>query len=497
MSQRLARFRSDLEQMSRSTMCRLRERRAQAERRRMEALPRAQRPARKVADRLGAVTSLADRLLEWRSPSTTRRLSARELGAELLMAIAFTATATAMFLAGDVHLGLDAVLLVASYAVVGRVTFPFGPGFVRPTQLIFVPMLFLLPADAVPALTAAGAVLSALPEVARRESGPARLVVAVCDSWYSVGPALVMTLVGFDSPYALCALALAAQMATDLAASTLREWLGGGARPRELVQVVGLVYLADALLTPIGLLAVFAADAHPHAYLLVLPPVGLVALMARERGRRIERELELVLRAQAAHRRVGDAVASTLDRGALERVLVTTSLDAVHGDRARLSAGGHERLVAGDAADCDAAMTAAEQTLRPVMRGDVAAVAIHLGDGTPGDRRRRAEVLSVARIGAPFSDAERDLLGHLATQAAVSLENADLHALVQRQAITDELTGLLNHRRLQQVLEDAVADARQTSRPLALLMLDIDNFKSVNDTYGHRQGDLVLTAVAE
>src|SRR4051794_33516563 len=112
----------------------------------MEALFRAQRGTRRVADRLGAATSLADRLLEWRSPSITRRLSARELGAELVIALAFVAAATAMLLAGEADLDRDAFLLVASYALVGRVTFQFGPGFVRPTQVIFVPMLFLLPA---------------------------------------------------------------------------------------------------------------------------------------------------------------------------------------------------------------------------------------------------------------------------------------------------------------------------------------------------------------
>jgi diguanylate cyclase (GGDEF)-like protein len=151
----------------------------------------------------------------------------------------------------------------------------------------------------------------------------------------------------------------------------------------------------------------------------------------------------------------------------------------------------------GHAETCTAALTAAEAVRQPVICGEFTAVALTLGDAQAGDRRRRADVLTVARHGDPFSSAELDLLEHLAAQAAVSLENIDLHELVQRQAITDELTGLLNHRRLQQVLGEALIEGDRAQQPVALLMLDIDNFKRVNDTHGHRQGDAVLTRVAD
>jgi diguanylate cyclase (GGDEF)-like protein len=67
---------------------------------------------------------------------------------------------------------------------------------------------------------------------------------------------------------------------------------------------------------------------------------------------------------------------------------------------------------------------------------------------------------------------------------------------VQRQAVTDELTGLFNHRRFQEVIGTEVERARRYGHEMGLIMLDIDNFKQVNDTYGHLQGDMVLREVA-
>ena len=78
----------------------------------------------------------------------------------------------------------------------------------------------------------------------------------------------------------------------------------------------------------------------------------------------------------------------------------------------------------------------------------------------------------------------------------MSVENVDLHETVQRQAVTDELTGLFNHRRFQEVITQEVERARRYGQEMGLIMLDIDNFKRVNDTYGHLQGDMVLREVA-
>ena len=78
----------------------------------------------------------------------------------------------------------------------------------------------------------------------------------------------------------------------------------------------------------------------------------------------------------------------------------------------------------------------------------------------------------------------------------MSIENVGLHETVERQAVTDELTGLFNRRRFQEAMATEVERARRFGQPLGLVLLDIDDFKRVNDTYGHQQGDLVLREVA-
>jgi len=81
----------------------------------------------------------------------------------------------------------------------------------------------------------------------------------------------------------------------------------------------------------------------------------------------------------------------------------------------------------------------------------------------------------------------------LADFTAIALENAGLIAELQRSAITDPLTGLYNTRFFHEILGRESARAERTATPLALLMIDIDGFKLVNDTYGHVVGNKVLT----
>src|ERR671928_9195 len=91
----------------------------------------------------------------------------------------------------------------------------------------------------------------------------------------------------------------------------------------------------------------------------------------------------------------------------------------------------------------------------------------------------------------------RNLAEWLASQAAVALDNARLHDIVQRQAITDDLTGLVNRRRFLEALEAEIERARSFGTPLAIVLADLDNFKQVNDEFGHHGGDVVLRAFAD
>ena len=111
-------------------------------------------------------------------------------------------------------------------------------------------------------------------------------------------------------------------------------------------------------------------------------------------------------------------------------------------------------------------------------------------------RSRLLGAISIARRGEPFTREEEDLLEYLAGQAVVSIENASLHATVERQAVTDDLTGLANLRAFTSILDRELERSRRFDTPLGLVMLDIDDFKQVNDSYGHQQGDAVLAQVA-
>jgi diguanylate cyclase (GGDEF)-like protein len=94
-----------------------------------------------------------------------------------------------------------------------------------------------------------------------------------------------------------------------------------------------------------------------------------------------------------------------------------------------------------------------------------------------------------------FSSSELRLLGLLADQAAVAISNASLHQTVSRQAYSDIVTGLPNRRALDERLDEEVIQARRNSSTFAVIMLDVDGFKTVNDTYGHAIGDQVLRAI--
>jgi diguanylate cyclase (GGDEF)-like protein len=99
--------------------------------------------------------------------------------------------------------------------------------------------------------------------------------------------------------------------------------------------------------------------------------------------------------------------------------------------------------------------------------------------------------------GAPLVDDDRKLAELVAAEAAAAIQNARLYEQTQRLAITDPLTNLSNHRSFRDSLALEIARASRLGYALGLLMIDVDNFKRVNDTFGHPVGDVVLRNIAD
>jgi diguanylate cyclase (GGDEF)-like protein len=95
-----------------------------------------------------------------------------------------------------------------------------------------------------------------------------------------------------------------------------------------------------------------------------------------------------------------------------------------------------------------------------------------------------------------FDDRDLGTIRTFASQATVAIDNVLLHEEAQRLSITDGLTGLWNYRYFTMTIGKEIERAARFNRPLALLMLDLDLFKNVNDTYGHQRGDAVLVEIA-
>lgn len=102
-------------------------------------------------------------------------------------------------------------------------------------------------------------------------------------------------------------------------------------------------------------------------------------------------------------------------------------------------------------------------------------------------------VMNLSRsISGEFTKSELRLLGLLADQAAVAISNARLHKVVKDLANTDSVTGLPNRRALDERLEEEIRYTKRMKTDFAVIMMDLDGFKNVNDTYGHAVGDEVL-----
>ncbi|MFN2616516.1 MAG: diguanylate cyclase [Thermoleophilaceae bacterium] len=227
-------------------------------------------------------------------------------------------------------------------------------------------------------------------------------------------------------------------------------------------------------------------------------------------------------------RRVGAALATGLDRQGVVRLAVETAVEACEADAGRALPVDREAFGETRKGDFDRPLSEAVEQAerrafevspevgmellepvdpsapRPTQREAVGAssedvYALAAPMRARLGSRSSAEyvgVMSIVRRGREFTLSEEELLRYLAGQAVQSIENASLHETVQRQAVTDELTGLANIRQLHATLDRELERSRRFRSPLGLLMVDIDDFKQVNDSYGHQQGDEILAAVA-
>jgi HD-GYP domain-containing protein (c-di-GMP phosphodiesterase class II) len=271
----------------------------------------------------------------------------RERTVELAAGLAFLAVAVAMATQLPATRSLQPgtlAILVAVYAVTCRAKFDIADGYTAPTELVLVPMLFLLPTPAVPLVVCLGAALGRLADYASGRTSIHRSLHLFADCWHAVGPALVLVALGAqdlawaDWPVYLAA--LGAQCGLDFLATSTHAALIDGTRPSAVFTMIAPVYALDAALAPIGLLVAFAAVAvGPAMALLVLPLAGVLAVLSHERQRRVDQALELSAAYQGTAMLLGDVVeADDAYTGSHSRGVVELSLavaDRLHLDGRR------------------------------------------------------------------------------------------------------------------------------------------------------------------
>jgi HD-GYP domain-containing protein (c-di-GMP phosphodiesterase class II) len=239
-------------------------------------------------------------LIEDARARASERLAARDSRATLFGALAFVAIAVPFaFLAPTDRVVEPGVLLllVVAYALAARVEFEIGSGFAVPTQIVFVPMLFLLPVALVPLCVAVGFLLCSAGEFVRRRVHGERALLEVFSAWHALGPALVLAIAGEPAPtwdiLPLFGGVLLAQFAFDFASSAVRARVAFDVPFRAQLRMTAPVYFVDAALAPAGFLFAVVAYDEPFAILLVVPLLALFAFFARERHSRIDHALEL------------------------------------------------------------------------------------------------------------------------------------------------------------------------------------------------------------
>jgi diguanylate cyclase (GGDEF)-like protein len=209
----------------------------------------------------------------------------------------------------------------------------------------------------------------------------------------------------------------------------------------------------------------------PILFGLLTTGTALRLLAKREAQRRTE-PLPTTVRDAVAL--VGETLAATHNSDALLPVILQASVEATGAEGGAITADGVRLAARGTTA------TDAVGTLE---------VPLEVSEGRPA-------VMTLYPSSAGFGPEAEDAAAWIAAQALIALENARLHGQVQRQAVTDELTGLANRRSFLARLDAEVVRSRRSGSPLGIVLADLDDFKRVNDTYGHAAGDKALRSFA-
>jgi putative nucleotidyltransferase with HDIG domain len=254
-------------------------------------------------------------LLEEARARGARRLAGREGASRYGAAALLVVVAAALWIAvppGAVDARL-LIALIAGLAWASRIEFEFGPVYTAPVQLVVVPLLLLFPPAVALSAVAAGMVLAVTPDVLRRRAHPDRLVVAVGNAWFAVGPVVLLAIAGVDEVsldrWPLYVAVLVAQFACDGITSAAIEWIGIGLAPRGQMRVIVGAWTLDVLLSPVALAVAYAGDHAWWAALLGLPLAGLLGVFARQRRHGLDAALEL----SAAYRRTAFLLGDVLE----------------------------------------------------------------------------------------------------------------------------------------------------------------------------------------
>ena len=198
--------------------------------------------------------------------------------------------------------------------------------------------------------------------------------------------------------------------------------------------------------------------------------------------------------------RLGEAVASGLDQEALLAIVADAALGGCAAQYAVISLDGGAVIERREGAAGPARVAALAGAERAARDRTQVIARREGGHALAAPLERDGQIvgtLAVGREGREFDGHERDVFTVLLDKASTSIENISVHQRVSEQAVTDELTGLANNRAFRETIDREAARAERFGHELSLIILDVDDFKRVNDTYGHLQGDEVLQVIAQ